>query len=457
MKKRRTWIILIIALLSAGGGGYYYYTRYLVPTKEPPEPTLQTATVRRGDIVFQAEGSGEFVTATEFELTFRTGGVLEEISVEADAQVQEGDVLARLETSDLEQAVAEADVEVQLARQELAEVQDGPDDDELADARAALRDAQLDLEFAQDSYERTPGSKSDAVDRDKAQFDWYVGNYQSKKAAFENGNLSQTDHDHAMNSMISAEGRWKAAINRALIDEVQAEDKVNQARDAVNQASENLQLLESEPLTDTLTRAVLAVDQAVLAHERAVAELDGAQLYAPFDGAVMDVGATAGEQVGSNTSILTLAKLQEPLVRFWVEEADMISVAVGHSVNIVFEAWPDNTFTGQVVRVDPALVTVDGIPAVQAWARLDLSSQETNLLSGMTAEVEVIAAEARNALLVPAEALRELSPDQYAVFVVKPDGELEMHVVKVGLMDPVSAEILAGLELGEVVSLGEAE
>jgi HlyD family secretion protein len=457
MNKRRTWIILIIALLLTAGGGYVAYTRYLAPAEGPPQPTLQTATVRRGDIVFSAEGSGELVTATELELTFRTGGVLEEISVKVGDQVQEGDVLARIETSDLEQAVAEADVEVQLARQELAEVQEGPSADELADAQAALRDAQLDLELAQDAYESTLSSNSDAADWEKAQFDWYVGNYQKKKAEFENGHLSQSDHDHAMNAMISAEGSWKAAINRALIGEVQAEENVNQARDAVNQALENLQLLESGPLTDTLTGAVLAVDQALLAREKAVAELDRAQLHAPFDGSVTVVEATVGEQVGSNTSILTLAKLQEPLVRFWVEEADMVSVAVGYPVNIVFEAWPDNTYTGEVVRVDPVLVTVDGTPAVQAWARLDLSAQDTNFLSGMTAEVEVIAAETRNALLVPVEALRELSSDQYAVFVVKTDGELEMRAVKVGLMDPVSAEILAGLELGEVVSLGEAE
>jgi multidrug efflux pump subunit AcrA (membrane-fusion protein) len=126
-------------------------------------------------------------------------------------------------------------------------------------------------------------------------------------------------------------------------------------------------------------------------------------------------------------------------------------------VNIVFEAWPDETFTGQVLRVDPVMVTVDGTSAVQAWARIDLSAQEVNLLAGMTAEVEVVAAEARDALLVPVAALREMSPDQVVVFVVRPDGELEMRAVVVGLRDPVNAEVLDGLELGDIVSVGEAQ
>ncbi|RLC56623.1 MAG: hypothetical protein DRI80_16025, partial [Chloroflexota bacterium] len=155
--------------------------------------------------------------------------------------------------------------------------------------------------------------------------------------------------------------------------------------------------------------------------------------------------------------IITRADLATPLVRFWLEENDLISVAPGNPVDIVFEALPDYTFAGQIVRVDPALVTVDGTPAVQAWASVGLTSHPVNLLSGMTAEVEIIAGEAKGALLVPVQALRELAPGQYAVFVVKPDGELELRPVTVGLKDFANAEILSGLELGEVVSTGTVE
>lgn len=453
MKKRRTWIILIAALLLVGGGGYAAYTRYLARAEEPAGHVLQTATVTRGDIVITVDGSGELVPAAELGLAFRTGGVLSEVRVEAGDQVRKGDLLARLETDDLERAVAEAEVQVQLAQLELADVQAGPSDAELADARAALRNAQAELALAQDAYERTADSSLDAAARyQKIQYDWYVGYYQGRKAEYEAGRLSQSDLDHAMNAMISAEGRWQEAVNQTLIEEIQARNRLEQARNAVYQARENLELLESGPLTETLMRAALAVDQALLAREKAAANLEAAQLYAPFDGVVMDVAAMVGERVGANSPVLTLADLQEPLVRFWVEEADLGNVAVGNRVNVVFAALPDESFTGQVIRVEPVLVTVDGTPAVQAWARLD-SGFQGSLLSGMTAEVEVIAAEARNALLVPVEALRETSPGQYSVSVVRSDGSLEMQAVTVGLMDPTHAEILDGLEAGEIVSV----
>jgi HlyD family secretion protein len=423
---------------------------------EPSEPTLKTASVYRGDIVLTVDGSGELVPSAELALSFRTGGVLDAVLFEVGDRVQTDDVVARLKTDDLERAVAEADVDVELARLDLADAREGPSEAELADASAALRAAQADLSLAWDSYQNTTDSNLDAiVDSRKADFDWWVGYYQQQKAAYEEGNLSQIDHDWAMNAMISAEGRWKAAINQALSEEAQAANRLDQAQNSVYQAQEKLELLQSEPLTDTLTRAELAVDQALLAREKALTNLEAAQLYAPFDGVVMEISATEGEQVGTGTSILTLADLSESLICLWVEETDMSSIVVGNQVNVVFEAWPDDVFSGEIVRVDPLLVTVDGTSAVQSWARL--ADGDVDLFSGMTAEVEVIAAETRGALLVPVEALRETSPGQYTVFVVKPDGELEMRSVVVGLMDYTAAEILDGLELGDVVSLGETE
>ncbi len=453
MKKRTTWIILVVALLLVGAGGYAAYARYSVRAEEPAAPTVQTATVTQGAIIITADGSGELVPATGLELGFRTGGTLSEVRVKAGDRVQKGDLLARLETDDLERALAEADLQVQLAQLELAEVQQGPSEAELADARAALRAAQAELTLARDAYERTANSNLDAAAANqKIQYDWYVGYYQRKKAEYEAGHLSQSDLDHAMNAMLTAQGRWQEAVNQALAEEVQARNRLAQAQSALYQAQENLRLLESEPLTDTLMRATLAVDQALLAREKAAANLEAAQLYAPFDGVVMDIAATVGEQIGAHSPVLTLANLQEPLVHFWVEETDLGAVVVGNPVNVTFEALPDRTFTGTIIRVNPMLTTVGNASAVEAWARLDIG-EEVGLLSGMTASVEVIAAQARGVRLVPVEALRETEAGQFTVIVVRSDGTQETRTVRIGLTDGVNAEVLEGLELGEVVSI----
>jgi multidrug efflux pump subunit AcrA (membrane-fusion protein) len=74
----------------------------------------------------------------------------------------------------------------------------------------------------------------------------------------------------------------------------------------------------------------------------------------------------------------------------------------------------------------------------------------------MNASVDVIAGSAENAVLVPVEALRELAPGSYAVFVVE-NGTPKLRTVTVGLQDVTFAQITSGLEAGEVVSTGIVE
>jgi HlyD family secretion protein len=456
MKKRRIWLIALIALLLTAGSGYLAYTRYYrAQAQEPEQPTLETATVTEGDIVLTADGSGELIPGDELELSFRASGRLAEVLVETGEEVAEGDLLASLETDSLERAVAEAEVALRIAQLELADTREGPSEAELADAEAKVRDAQAALTLAYDAYQDTSDSAKDsAVEAAKENYDWWVSYYQQQKALYEKGKISQSDHDWAMAAMIQADEEWQRAINSAEVEGVQAWKSVEQAQNTLAQAEEDLELLESEPLTDTLVVAEFALDEALLTYEEAKADLEQAQLYAPFSGTAMDVSAGRGDQVGTNTTILTLADMQEPLLQFWLEESDFGNVAVGDQVNVVFEALLDYTFTGNVVSIDPVLVTVSGRSAVQCQAQLNLGDQDVALLSGMTADVEVVSAEARNTLLVPVEALQETPEGGHTVFVVDATGELEERQVEVGLTDAVNAEILSGLELGETVRIG---
>jgi len=456
MRNRRAWMIALVAVLLAAGGGYVAYTRYFkAQPQEPDDPTTETATVTQGSITLTASGSGELIPANELDLSFRTDGLVQEIFVENGDRVEQGDSLAQLETDSLERALVEADTDLQIAKLELADVREGPSDAEIADAEARVRDARIQLTLAYDTYQdASDPSPGGAVQSAKTMYDWWVGYYQSQKAAYEAGKIDKTKHDYAMAAMIEAEERWERAENDDQIEAVQALKSLEQARNDVLQAEEDLELLQSQPLTDTLTEAELKVDEAALAREEAEANLEAAKLYAPFAGTVMDVTAEVGDRVGTASTVLTLANLQEPLLQFWLEESDIASAAVGNRVNITFDAMPDTTFTGTVVRVDPVLVTVGGTPAVQARASLFLEEQNVILLSGMTGDVEVISAEVEDALLVPVEALEEHPDGGYVVFVVTGDGQVEEREVEIGLMDALNAEILSGVELGDTVIVG---
>jgi multidrug efflux pump subunit AcrA (membrane-fusion protein) len=108
-----------------------------------------------------------------------------------------------------------------------------------------------------------------------------------------------------------------------------------------------------------------------------------------------------------------------------------------------------------VVQVDPQLVNSGGVTAVRALLLLDTDSfaKPQTLPVGMNAIVDIIGGRAENAVLVPVEALRELSPGEFSVFVME-DGEPKLRFVEVGLMDFSFAEIISGLEAGETVTTG---
>jgi multidrug efflux pump subunit AcrA (membrane-fusion protein) len=74
----------------------------------------------------------------------------------------------------------------------------------------------------------------------------------------------------------------------------------------------------------------------------------------------------------------------------------------------------------------------------------------------MNASVDVISGRAEGVALVPVEALRELEPGKYAVFVME-DGQPRLRTVEVGLTDLTYAEITSGLDVGEVVTTGVVE
>ncbi|MBE9507351.1 MAG: efflux RND transporter periplasmic adaptor subunit [Chloroflexi bacterium] len=452
LRKRALWIGLIVLVLAAGGG-YAYYRNVYQPSQESVEPTIATTQVRSGDLIVSVSGSGTLSPASEIGLGFQSGGYLDEVLVEVGDQVQEYDTLARLETDDLELAVAEADIKVRLAQLDLDDVLEEPSEAELADAEADVQSTQAALTVAQYTYGTAQNSDLDASVRAyQIHFQGAVDQY----LEVENNDASQSRLEEAWNDWASAEWQLNDVLQQAQMEQLDAWNQVDQAQNRVYQAQENLESLQSGPIEDAILRAELKADQAALALDDARENLAAAELRAPFAGTVVDVTAIPGEHVGT-ASIITLADVEEPILQFWVEESDMSGVAVGNRVEIIFEALPDDTFTGEVVRVDPALVTVGNTLAVQAWASVDLASHPANLLGGMNAEVEVISAESRDTLLVPLQALRELGADQYAVFVVQSDGEMVLRPVKVGLMDFVNAEILSGLELGEIVSTGVEE
>jgi macrolide-specific efflux system membrane fusion protein len=189
--------------------------------------------------------------------------------------------------------------------------------------------------------------------------------------------------------------------------------------------------------------------------EQAWLAVENTRLTAPFAGTVTELKVVTGQTVNT-TPVITIAKTDELFAHIYLDESDLDKIAKGKLVTITFDAYPDAPVVGEVVLVEPALQSVDGSPVVSAWVALPADAGLA-ILPGMNLEAEVIAAESKDTLLLPKQALRELEPGQYAVFLVGADGNLILTPVEVGLVDYANAEILSGLSIGDVVSTGNVE
>jgi len=473
MKRQRKQVGYFLAVAIIAAGSYFYYTRQIQPTQTASTPPVQTARVRLGDIVITASGVGNVVPTQEVNLGFRSGGIITELNVAVGDPVKAGQVIARLDDTairmQLEQsqinlhvlispsAVNEADIAELNAETALEDVIDHLEyliSPTIWDWENKLNDTQTELE----KLKSTPGTSAETLAEAEKAIENAQANLKQAQYLYTNEYVPETFNYTFTDSVTGEEVTALIPPNEA--DIALARAKVKSAQQTVQDDQKYANQLKADQPCSDLTAVATAegvalskLSGACVAVEAAELDLDNAHLLAPFSGTVTALSASVGQVVGT-APIVTIATTDQLLVRFYMDENDLSRIAVGNPAVLTFDAFPDQEVQGRVTQVGPTLVTVDGTPMLQAWASL---MTELNLVSGMVADVEVTGAEAHDALLVPVQALKELGPGKYAVFVVKADGGLELRPVTVGLKDFANAQILSGLLAGEIVSTGTIE
>lgn len=515
MTQPRKILTVLVIMVLLGGGGYAVYRASAANGTEPSEPALQTAVVRQGSITVSATGAGSVIAAATVDLTFGSGGTLTELLVQVGDKVQSGDVLARVDDTDAQKALVNAQLQyAQTAMQtDATATQAGVsfDDISVAQARLTLEDAQKTLDellhwqpdadeialletklaAAEASYNAARGQEAasgtnislkaislEQAERDladaQAAFDvafdpgreWELQDPRRSAALESERARAESSLQRAQENLQVAQLNYSATVSSSSSSgSVSAQSNLLSAQQALAAAQAGPSEQQVAAAETAVAKAQLALQQALLNQEShalslrqaelnltaAETALAGTSLAAPMAGVVMAVNKNVGEQVGSS-ALLTLADLSQPMLEIFLDETDLDKVGLGYAVDVIFDAFPDDTFSGEVVQVDPTLYQSGGVSAVRAVVRLTYNKPQP-LPVGLNATVEVIGGRAENALLVPVEALREIAPGQYSLFVLEND-EPRLRMVEVGLMDFSFAQILSGVTAGEQVTTG---
>lgn len=477
IKNKNVFWSALILVLTLGGWVYAYFNYFVQPTQAAvtQEASVQTAVARQGDLAIYATGTGTVIASLERGVGFDESGTLTELWVAVGDVVDAGQVLGHAQTAntpeDIAAAVAEAELTVLKAQSALDELVNADVSLELAQAQVAVIDAQTTLDEAVEDRERMDYQRclDSTIEDYDAKYELAKDHYERLDEAFDANFLDRPSNDPARLAAMAELMVAEEAVESALInlnwcqkpytaEEIAGADaQVTLAQTELTEAQENVTTWQNYPdeLDVAIAEAELTSAQAKLAEAQETrSEIE---LVAPIGGTVLSINATVGEDVGTN-SIITIADLSQPTLQVYLDETDFDKAIVGYEAEIIFDAYPNDTFTGKVIQVDPSLSTSMGGTLVSLVVQLDALTidQPERLPLGMSATVDIIAGQATSAVLVPVEALRDLGDGTYAVFVMENE-QPTLRVVTIGITDLTYVEITSGLQAGETVTTGIVE
>src|SRR5216684_391455 len=382
--------------------------------QESSVPTFLTAPVERGSISTLVKASGSVEAVVSVDVSSQLSGRIAEVFVNFNDTIKAG------------QPIAQIDQEIFAAR--------------VNEAKAALR-----------------------VARATAQVE---------KAALERATVAVTN---AQTAKKLAEAQ--SAANKARQDEVERDllRKLELARTGSGTERDLSQVRALRDAGAADLRASLEQSQAAL--DQAGLDLDRTVLRAPIDGIIIKRDVNPGQTVAVSLEAKTLFKiandLREMEVHGKIDEADVGQLKPGQATRFTVDAYPDRTFSGQVLQIRKAPEVVQNV--VTYTTIVSAPNPDLLLLPGMTAQLRIVVSDTGEILKVPSQALRfrpngasaasgHQSANQAAsskasatVGLVGDDGRPNPVAVRLGASDDNSAALLEGaLTKGQQVIIGIA-
>jgi len=459
----------------------------------------QTVTVRRGSIEAVVNAAGSLEPRAQVALNFKIPGRLLELPVREGQRVDKGDVLAKLDTTDLEPQVAQAEASLRSAEARLRGLQAPPEKSDLAAARAAVESAQAaydkvragpskaELAAARAAYEaalanyRTLQAGPSAADLASAQaaldraaaalrqaqaaYDQIAGrpnaamlpqalqlqqatiDYRAAKANYDRVAAGPTESQlkNALAQVEQARAQWEKLRGSPSSSELKA------AEQQLAQAKAQLDKLLRGPDESELIAAQAQVDQAQASLERARAQLEGATIRAPFAGVVASIRPKVFEQVSSATPVLVLVDDAQFHLTVSVDEVDVAQVRVGDTVSITLSSFRGAVLTGHVTVVSAVPTIESGVVSYPVTIALDPT--DLPLRAGITANASIMTERRDGVLVIPNRAI-QIDRTTGQLFVERlRDGVPERVEITTGLRNEAMSEVLSGLEEGDELAI----
>jgi len=323
----------------------------------------------------------------QVSLRSQAEGRLLELGSEVGDRVSEGQMLGTLDNSLLQTAVGEAEAELAARQFEVAQAEA-----ELADILTAIESARVRFQQADNDAQRL-------------------------QALANQGAVSAQEAEQAQTTLRTAEQALRSS-----------QEQVRTRQQAVAAAQQRVEA----------QRSILRENQQRLAF---------ANLKSPLSGVILERLAEPGDLVLPGEAVLTLGELSTIRVVIEVADSSLGEFRLGQSVNLQIDAFPGESFSGQVVRISPVADSTSRLLPIE----IALANPSGQIGSGLLARVTGNDAQS-TAVVVPQSALENAETAGNQIFVVTGSDDsltVEARPVQVGDGADGEVTILSGLTPGE--------
>ena len=370
--------LAIFVVLAAGAivAAMVYYSG----DDESEQSEFSFAKVERGSIVRLVSSTGTLNALVTVQVGSQVSGQIKELLADFNSQVQQDQVIARIDPVNFEARVRQCEAELAVSMANVA-IQSSA----VERARAELQNARSGAAATMAQTEKARVVLNDAK-----------RNRNRKEALHKKSIISESQFDEAVAAYDQAVAQVRAA---------EAEEKGKYSLIRSREAALKMAKAQVEH-----SRAQVKQKEAAL-HQSKV-DLEHTVIRSPVDGVVIgrsvDIGQTVAASLQAPTLFTIAQDLREMQVDTSVDEADIGCIQVGQGTTFSVDAFPGREFKGQIIQIRIQPKTVQNVVTYTVVVSVDNSG--LLLLPGMTANVQIAVDERSNVLKVPNGALRFKPP-----------------------------------------------
>jgi len=457
---------------------------------------FKTVDVQRGTVVSEVSVTGQVKPSQKIDLAFEGGGRIAAIDVKVGDRVIQGQRLAALESADLYAQLSQAQATLKAQQAKLEELKKGARPEDIATKEAELKKAEADLaSYYVDIVNVVNDAYAKADDAVRKQLDDFFTNDDINPQLTFSSTNSQAANDARTKRFLSGTKltEWRKALDTldttlppsslevALVDAqgrlsvirdflntaAQALDgsidlsasalttlktNINTARTNVNTAASNVttqdQLIAAQILTIARIQSELDLKRAGATAEQLIAQealAEQAQgqieyyqsqiaknvLRTPFAGVVTKVSFEVGEIVAAKTAVISIVGAGFYEIEANVAESDIAKIKIGNTARVTLDAYgSDIEFDASVVSIDLSETIVEGVATYKT--RLQFAKEDTRILPGLTANVDILSDRKENVLFVPTRNVITKNGHRY-MKVLSGDGTVSEVEIVTGL------------------------